>query len=147
MGCSEKGMVARILTAAMAAVWAAFAFVGRAEVVSNCFSVVEYGDRCTHLVCDLEPFAGMEFVLDLSGDGIKYPYRWTFGPHHTKGWSYAAVVMPGDMISYLNFRGVQASVELNPIGEMYCAFTYNDPKPVGEDCCGCEGVGKVLAAH
>ena len=64
-------MVARILTAAMAAVWAAFAFVGRAEVVSNCFSVVEYGDRCTHLVCDLEPFAGMEFVLDLSGDGIK----------------------------------------------------------------------------
>ena len=61
-------MVARILTAAMAAVWAAFAFVGRAEVVSNCFSVVEYGDRCTHLVCDLEPFAGMEFVLDLSGD-------------------------------------------------------------------------------
>ena len=129
MGCSDKGMVARILTAAMAAVWVAFAFVGRAEVVSNCFSVVKYGDRCTHLVCDLEPFAGMEFVLDLSGDGIRYPYRWTFGPHHTKGWSYAAVVMPGDMISYLNFRGVQASVELNPIGEMYCAFTYNDPKP------------------
>ena len=132
MGCSDKGMVARIRAAAMAAVWAAFAFVGRAEVVSNCFSVVEYGDRCTHLVCDLEPFAGMEFVLDLSGDGIRYPYRWTFGPHHTKGWSYAAVVMPGDMISYLNFRGEQAAVELNPIGEMYCAFTYNDPKPVGD---------------
>ena len=93
-------MVARILTAAMAAVWAAFAFVGRAEVVSNCFSVVEYGDRCTHLVCDLEPFAGMEFVLDLSGDGIRYPYRWTFGPHHTKGWSYAAVVMPGESPLY-----------------------------------------------
>ena len=33
------------------------------------------------------------------------------------------------MISYLNFLGEQASVELNPIGEMYCAFTYNDPKP------------------
>ena len=40
--------------------------------------------------------------------------------------------MPGDVISCLNFRGEQASVELNPIGEMYCAFTWNDQRPVGD---------------
>lgn len=130
MGCVGKGVVARIRTAAMAVVWVAFAFVGRAEVVSNCFSVVEYDDCCTHLVCDLEQFEGMEFVLDLTGDGIRYPYRWTFGPHHTRGWSYSAAVMPGDVISYLDFQGKEMCVGLDPAGEMYCAFAWNDPKPV-----------------
>ena len=125
-----KRTVEKVRAAAVVAVGALLTLAGRAEVVSNCFSVVEYGESCTHLVCDLEQFAGMEFVLDRTE--VNQERRWSFGPHHTKGWSYSVIVMPGDMISYLNFQGEQASVDLNPEGEMYCAFTWNDPKPVGD---------------
>ena len=121
-----KRAVVKVRTAAVVAVWTVLALTVRAEVISNCFSVVEYGEDCTHLVCNHEQFAGMDFVLDRTQ--VNNGWRWKFGPHHSKGWSYAAVVMPGDMISYLNFRGEQASVDLNPEGEMYCAFTWNDPK-------------------
>lgn len=130
MCVSDKNAFKRVQMVVLTAVCMVFVLVGRAEVVSNCFSVVEYGDCCTHLVCDLEMFAGMDFVLDRTQ--VNNEWRWKFGPHHSKGWSYAAVVMPGDMISYLNFRGEQASVDLNPEGEMYCAFTWNDPKPAGD---------------
>ena len=142
-----KRAVEKVRAAAVVAVWTVLALTVQAEVVSNCFSVVEYGEDCTHLACDLPMFAGMDFVLDRTQ--VNNEWRWAFGPHHSKGWSYAAVVMPGDMISYLNFLGEQASVDLNPEGEMYCAFTWNDPKPVGDtqDFLGWfrlrEGEGKI----
>ena len=119
-----KRAIEKVRAAAVVAVWSGLALTVRSEVVSNCFSVVEYSEDCIHLACNLEMFAGVEFVLDRKQ--VNNEWRWTFGPHHSKGLSYAAVVMPGDMISYLNFRGEQLSVVLNPRGEMYCAFTWND---------------------
>ena len=59
-----KRAIEKVRAAAVVAVWSGLALTVRSEVVSNCFSVVEYSEDCIHLACNLEMFAGVDFVLD-----------------------------------------------------------------------------------
>ena len=113
-----KGMLRRVLTRTVLflAVFA-FPFIVKADIVSNCFRVVNYSP-CWHVECTLDGFTNALYIAidDNAHNGFRA------GDHGSRAYTYLAAVESSETIDAGTFIGLASMVEFIDQSDFIVAF-------------------------
>lgn len=113
-----KGMLRRVLTRTVLflAVFA-FPFIVKADIVSNCFRVVNYSP-CWHVECTLDGFTNALYIAidDNAHNGFRA------GDHGSRAYTYLAAVESSETIDAGTFIGLTSMVEFIDQSDFIVAF-------------------------
>jgi len=115
MTCDQQSRLRAFLLAAIVAAWAGLHC--RADIVSNCFKVVDYS-VCWHVECTLEGFAN---ALDIAIDDNAHN-GWRALEHGSRSVAYYAAVESGETIDAGTFIRMTNMVEFVDQSDFIVAF-------------------------
>ena len=115
-----------VLAAAMVAV--GMAMSARADIVSNCFKVVDYS-VCWHVECTLDGFTNaLDIAID---DNANNGFR--AGDHGSQAYAYFAAVESGEVVDAGTFIAMNGMVEFVDQSDFIVAFAVRCSEPTHID--------------
>ena len=126
MNCTAHSRLKTVLAAAFVAV--GMAMSAWADIVSNCFKVVNYS-VCWHVECTLDGFTN---ALDIAIDDNVHN-GWRAGDHGSRGFAYLSAVESGEVVDAGAFIRMVSQVEYVDQSDFIVAFAVGCSEPTHID--------------